>query len=288
MKPILIPLLVGLGISCTQAPAQKLDDKQHVSRQFTLSKSATNSVLAIYNIDGFVNVEGYSGDKVIIEVDQTLSAKTNDVLEEGKKEFKLAFDQNADSVIAYIAEPYDSRPKRNWTRDDRNRRIGYHAHLEFTVKVPYAMNLNVSTVNNGEVTVKDVSGLIQANNVNGAITLTNVKGATKVHTVNGNVIVNYTALPPDQSSYHTINGDIKITYPANFSADCLFKTFQGDFFTDFANVTILPARVTKNEELKGDKTVYKLSKDSQIRIGNGGKTLRFETFNGNVYIKKQS
>lgn len=288
MKPILIPLLAGLGLACTQAPAQKLESKEHISRQFTLSKSAANTVLAVYNINGFIKVEGYSGDKVMIEVDKTISAKTNEVLEEGKQEFKLEFSQNPDTVMAYIAEPYDSRPRRSWNREDRHRRIEYHYDLDFTIKVPYAMNLTVSTVNGGELIIKDVTGSVKANNVNGAITLTNVKGTTKVHTINGNVEANYTAIPPDQSSYYTLNGDIKISYPSGLNADCLFKSFHGDFYTDFQEVKIMPAQVTKNEEQKGDKTVYKLSKESQIRIGNGGQTLRFETFNGSVYIKKQS
>ena len=288
MKTFFIPLLAGLALACTQAPAQKLEFNEHISKQFTLSGAALNSTLAIYNINGSIKVEGYSGDKIMIEVNKTISAKTSELLEQGKQEFKLQFDQTPDSLIAYIAEPYDSRPQRNWNRNNDHHRIDYHYHLDFTVKVPFALNLVVTTVNGGNLSVKDVTGSLNANNVNGAITLTNIKGATKVRTINGNVEANYLAIPPDQSSYYTLNGDIKISYPANLSADCMFKTFQGEFYTDFPDVTVLPSQVTKNEEQKGDKTVYKLSKDSQIRIGNGGKKLRFETFNGNIYIKKQS
>ena len=125
-------------------------------------------------------------------------------------------------------------------------------------------------------------------NVNGAITLTNAKGATKIRTVNGNVEANYTAIPPGQSDYKTLNGDIKITYPANLSADCEFKSFRGEFYTDFPNVESLPVKVIKNQNQKNDKTIYKLNTETSIRIGNGGKTFRFETFNGNIYIKKRS
>lgn len=148
------------------------------------------------------------------------------------------------------------------------------------------MNLAVSTINNGDILVTNVNGFLKANNINGKITLKNIQAATDVRTINGDVTINYTTLPPDNAQYYTLNGNLNISYPVNFSADCEFKTFQGDFYTDFENVEKLPARVTKtvNETEKG--TTHKLSKGSLIRIGSGGKNLKFETFNGNVYIKK--
>lgn len=288
MKITIIPLLVGVVLSCTQATAQKPEFKEHIHKEFSLSKAASGSTLAIYNINGFVKVEGYSGDKVIIEIDKSISAKDEQTLEQGKKEFKLQFDQNTDSVIVYIEEPYDSRPNRNRNRQEKQREIKYHCNLDFTIKVPNQLNLHVATINGGEVTVANVSGTLRAFNVNGPITLTNIKGTTEVRTINGNVVANYLEVPSEKSSYYTLNGDLKISYPPTFSADCEFKTFQGEFFTDFTNTEVLPTRVTKTQENRGDGTVYKLNKDTSIRIGNGGKTFKFETFNGNVYIKKQS
>ncbi len=288
MKFSLIPLLAGVVLSCTQATAQKPEFKEQIHKEFSLSKTASVSTLAIYNINGFVRVEGYSGDKVIIEIDKTISAKDEEALEQGKKEFKLQFNQNADSVIVYIEEPYDSRPNRNKNKQYNHREVRYHYDLDFTIKVPTQLNLHVSTVNGGDVIVANVSGTLRAFNVNGPITLTNIKGTTEVRTINGNVVANYLEVPSEKSSYYTLNGDLKITYPPTFSADCEFKTFQGAFYTDFTNTDVLPTRVTKTQENREGGTVYKLNKDTSIRIGSGGKTFKFETFNGNVYIKKQS
>jgi hypothetical protein len=293
MKHLILPLLMGLVISCAQSVAQSPEHTERVSKEFTLPNANAASVLVIYNINGFIKVEGTTGDKVSFNVNKRLTAKTQEALNEGKKEFKLVFEQRGDTIMAYIAEPFDSRPNRNagprnnW-REHNNKRIDYDFTLDFTVKVPRAMNLRVSTVNRGDVTVTDVAGDLKVNNVNGAIALTNVRGVADVHTVNGNVDINYLASPPDKSSYYTLNGNIRVSYPANLSADLQFKTFQGEFYTDFPEMEILPAQVTKNEERKGDKTMYKLDKTTAIRIGKGGKNLRFETFNGNVYIKKQS
>ena len=288
MMHLIIPALVGLVMSCAQSVAQSTEDKEHIRKEFTLANSAGASTLVIYNINGFIKVEGTSGSKVDFDVDKRITAKNSDALETGKKEFKLQFEQKGDTVFAYIIEPFDSRPNRNNWRDRNDRRIDYDFTLDFTVKVPKEMNLVVSTINRGDVTVTDVAGALKVNNINGAIKMTNARGKTEARTINGNVDANYPTNPPDQSSYYTLNGNINVSYPANLSADLRFKTFQGEFFTDYPEATILPAEVTKNQERKGDKTVYKIDKSTAVRIGNGGKTLRFETFNGNVYIKKQS
>lgn len=288
MKQLIFPALTGLVLACAQSVAQSPHDTEHIRKAFSLPNGAAASVLVIYNINGPIKVEGTSGNGVSMEVDKQLTAKTNDDLEIGKKEFKLAFEQHGDTVIAYIAEPYDSRPNRNRWRDHNDRRIEYDFTLDFTVKVPREMNVHVSTVNRGDVTVRDVSGKLTVNNVNGAIALTNVRGVTKAHTINGNLDASYLASPPEGSSYYTLNGNINVSYPANLSADLQFKTFQGAFYTDFPTAETLPVQVVKTQQQQGDKTVYKLDKTTAIRVGSGGKTLRFETFNGNVYIKKQS
>ena len=169
-----------------------------------------------------------------------------------------------------------------------DRKIEYHFHLDFIIKVPFSVNLHVSTVNGGDLIVNDVTGSLDVSNVNGAIKLTNAKGTSKVRTINGNVEANYLVVPPGESNFKTLNGDIKISYPSSFAADCQFKTFHGEFFTDFPNAETLPVKVIKNEDNKSARTIYKLDTETSIRFGNGGKNYRFETFNGNIYIKKQS
>lgn len=286
MKFYAIPLLAGALLCCARTEAQKLEFEEHVSKEFTM-RNASAGTLAIYNINGFIKVEGYNGSKVLIEVDKKISAKTQEVLDQGKAEFRLEFQEEADSLIAYIANPFDSRPNRN-RRNWDGPKIHYNFELNFTVKVPYSLNLHVSTVNGGDVTVNDVTGALGVHNVNGAIHVANAKGRSVMRTINGNVEVNYLTVPPGESDFKTLNGDIRITYPAALAVNCQFKTFNGNFYTDFPNVEPLPVRVVKNAENLESKTVYKLNTESLIRIGKGGPTYKFETFNGNIYLKKQS
>jgi hypothetical protein len=273
-------MLAGMVFSCANSSAQENKFKEKVHKEFTVS---TNSFVAVYDLDGSIKVEGYEGDKVIIDIEKVISADNNQELEEGKRDTKLGFDQIRDSLIVYTAAPYDTRPNiRN-----QNVNVEYHIHLDYKIKVPKNVSLRLSTVNNGDILVENVNGIIKVNNVNGKITLNNIKAAKDVHTINGDVTINYTSLPPDNSKYYTLNGDLRITYPANFSADCEFKSFQGEFFTDFENVETLPTKVSKITKDDRHGATHKLNKASIIRIGNGEKKLKFETFNGNIYIKKQ-
>jgi hypothetical protein len=285
-KNVRISLLLGWMTCFAQLSMNAQEFKEHSHKEFT--PAGAHPVLAVYNVSGSIKVIGYSGDKVIFDIDKTISAKNSTDLETGKKEFNFQIDQSGDSIEAYITDPEDSRPHFDEGEHWHERRIRYNYNLVFTIKVPFNMNLCVSTVNNGDINVNDVTGKMEVSNVNGSIALSGAKGITNAHTINGNVTVTYTSVPPDASSYNTINGDLRVTYPSSLSADLEFKSLNGNFYTDFADVEILPFKVTKSDEKNDGGTVYKLDKNSKFRFGKGGKTFKFETLNGNVYIKKQS
>lgn len=288
MKNIIVTLIMGMGIICFLPRANAKDFKEHMSKEFSVAGNGSGTYLSIYNISGFIKVEGYGGSKVLLEMDKMISANDDKQLELGKKEFKLGFSQQQDTVMAYIAEPFDSRPRKNWQHNDNRRDIDYHYKVDFTIKVPYGTNLHISTVNEGDITVDNVSGTLNINNVNGGITVKNAKATTRAHTINGNVTVDYLNNPGEASSYYTINGTIRVSYQPGLSADCTFKSMNGEFFTDFTDMQRLPATVSKVENKKGKGAVYKINKITTVRFGKGGRTFNFETLNGNVYIKKQS
>ena len=287
MKRSIIPGQLGLLVllSSGQVWAQKSEFKEQISQEFTLTTDAGRNTFALYNIDGAVSVQGYAGNKVVIEVTKTIRADDAQKLEVGKKEAQLDFYQRNDSVVAYMKAPFDSRPRRNMNSNHDD--IEYRYSFDYVVKVPYQMNLHVSTINHGAVLVQDVAGTMKAYNINGPVTLRNIKGTTTARTINGALEATYAANPPGASSYNTINGPIKVTYPADLSADIHFKAMHGELYTDFPNAETLPAQVTQNKQGTGNGTQYKLTKDTVVRLGKGGKDFRFETINGSVTIKQQ-
>lgn len=283
--PALSALLLLLSSPAGQAQSSPgVESKEHISRVCTLTADAGRSTLALYNISGSVTVQGYTGSQVLVEATKTIRAADAKTLETGKSEAQLGFTQHGDSVAVYLAAPFDSRPNHNNRRSDDHRSIAYDYDFDFVVKVPYQLNLHVSTVNRGAVRVQDVTGTLSVTNVNGPIALSNVKGTTQAHTVNGDVDATYAANPPGASSYYALNGQIRVHYPATLSADMHFKSMHGEFYTDFADAQLLPAHATKNEAGRG--TVYQLTKERAVRIGSGGPALHFETLNGDVTVSQ--
>lgn len=286
MKKIYHLLLAGTVslCACTDLPAQEF--KEHVSKQFTVNAKNTEAVLTVYNIFGSIKVEGYDGDKVLLEIDKKITAKSQDEVDKGKEEFKFEMEQLQDSILVYIATPYDSRPQQNWNRNEDRRSIRYKYYLDLVVKVPQGMRLRVSTVNDGNIQVSNVFGNLHVSNVNGSIDIENAKGITKATTVNGKLNVRYAVNPPAASTYHTINGDITVYYKTNLHAELFFKSMNGSYYTDFDNAEPISNTLVKNGEKNDKGTVYKIVKNAGVKIGNGGKQFHFETLNGNVYIKK--
>ncbi|WP_303311729.1 hypothetical protein [Hymenobacter sp. BT730] len=288
MKPITIFGLIWtlLWLPSCSLQAQDRESTEKINREFTLTGAAGSSTLAVYNIFGSVTVEGYSGNKVVVEATKTIKADNATLLEQGKKEAQMGFEQRGDSLIVFLQGPQDSRPRRN--RNWNNHDIDYEYSFDITVKVPRDMKVNASTVNGGEMLVQDVTGVVQARNVNGPVSVRNVREATVAKTVNGKVEVSLTHAPTQAASYQTINGDIAVSYPANASAELHFKSMHGEMYTDFPQTELLPARVTQNQQREGAGTKYKLNKETAVRLGKGGPDIRLETLNGDVTIKQQT
>ena len=280
-----------LWLFSTPLRAQTQETTEKISKEFTVTGDASRQVLAVYNIFGSVAVEGYAGNKVLLEVTKTLSAPDGTLLETGRKEVQLAFVQRNDSIIAYTAGPHDSRP--NLGLRNRNSRYDhdsprYRYTINYTVKVPTQLNLHVSTVNGGKVTIENVSGTLHAHNVNGGVSIVNARAATDARTVNGNVEVTYARNPAGPCTYHTINGKIVATYLPDLGATVHFKSFNGQMYTDFPKAERMAPLVSQNKQADGGGTKYKISKETAVRLGNGGPDLRFETLNGDVTIKQQT
>lgn len=285
MKKILIPVLAGIGLCFVQFSASAQTYKTHVSKSFDMQ----NGVVGIFNLDGSIKVEGYAGSKVMIEIDETITGENQAALDEGKRDFKLGFDQKGDSLAVYTAYPYDTRPHSYYRHygDDNNRDIHYNIKLVYTVKVPNNVTLFATTVNDGDIAIKNVYGSLKINNVNGGIEILNAKGTTWAHTVNGPLTATYLRNPPGESSYYTLNGELNATFLPDLSADVSFKSMNGQFFTDFDNTQVMPSKVTKTTSRGSSGTTYKLNQTPDVRFGAGGKSYKFETLNGNIYIKKQ-
>jgi hypothetical protein len=264
------------------------------SRTETIKKTAAfkssggTRVLSVENIQGFVHVEAYNGDKVELVAEKKITAKNQADVEKGMREVEVKLIEVADSIYVYVDAPFIFRKQKRSRNiminlDD----IDYEYQVDMTLKVPAKTNLAVSTVNNGDVTVTNVTGDMKVRNVNGPLKLTGVGGKTDASTVNGRIDVFYASNPAADSKFKTINGNVNIYYAPKLNADVSFKSMNGQFYTDLSELEMMPVRVIKNSEGRGEGTVYKIDKMQSYKVGKGGPDLSFETLNGNIYLKKK-
>lgn len=173
--------------------------------------------------------------------------------------------------------------------------------LDLAVLVPAGASLFLSTVTDGDIVVRDLqAGEIEIENTNGEVRLEKVSGPVTVHALNGDIDATLARLDARKaSSFSTFNGDIDVTLPADVKADVRIKSDNGEIFTDFD--LQMGARTERRAGDEGDAAdrprARKYSKGTKGRafgfesamtgtLGGGGPVLRFETFNGNVYIRK--
>ena len=259
--------------------------QETIKKELSFSSISKNNTLIIDNVYGFIQVEMHTGNNIILEVNEQLSARTQSELTKAKNDLQLKTKQLGDTIEIYIEGLCDcncDRRKGHYGWNNCNRDIDYT--YDFKVKVPATINLFLSTVNDGDIRIQNVKGTLKAKNVNGGIFILGAKGATSVHTINGDVEVKYESIPAGNSSYYTLNGDLEVFLPKDLNADMNFKSFNGEFFTDFETRERLPARVVTSNRRSG--TFYKIEDITSVRVGNGGLLLDFETFNGDIFIKK--
>lgn len=269
--------------------------KDRISKELTFESKSDNNVFYLANISGHITVEGYDGDKVMLELERNLYAKTASRLTKAKEEINLGIIDRLDTIIVYMKGPCGEFSNRS--RNKRYQRTGWHYNwnnceynydfkLNFTLKVPKKLNIYLSTVNNGDIKVNNVSGKLNIHNVNGSIALRKVGGETYAHTINGDVDLDYIKAPNEESYYYTLNGDINAYYPKGLKADLTFKTYNGDMFTNIERVEHKPMRL-KQRNTKENGVSFKVDATSVVSVGGGGTLLAFETFNGDVYIKEK-
>jgi len=275
--------------------AQTFSEK--ITKELSFEKPSANNALILANINGSVKVVGYAGDLVLLEATKSIEAKTAPRLQKGKAEIQIGIIDRADTLIVYVRDgcnQFSKNEKRSghsgeegWSYHSQIQhdcQLGYDFTMDFTVKVPSALHLLVSTVNKGDVVVENVTGMVKARNINGGIRLVKLKNEADAHTINGDVDIEYTENPGKDCKFYTLNGNINALFQPSLSANLAFESFNGSLFTNLTRMESLPQEVQETKH--GNGIQYKIS-GNRYQVGNGGPLLNFETFNGNVYLKEK-
>ena len=228
-------------------------------------------------LTGGITVKGYAGKEVVVEA-RTAPADEEE-RPEGKKSGTLKLIPNTSTGLTVEEED-------NTVSVSTGLR-GISRKVDLVIQVPTTCSMKLSTVNDGDIAVENVSGDLEINNTNGSITLKQIAGSAVAQTVNGEVLVVFTRVNPDKAmSFSSLNGDIDVTFPPSIKATVQLKSDQGEIYSDFdVQMQKTAARVDKNEGGKGKFRVT-IEKAMQGTINGGGQEIQFNNFNGSIYIRR--
>ncbi|HEX5432542.1 MAG TPA: DUF4097 family beta strand repeat-containing protein [Bryobacteraceae bacterium] len=183
----------------------------------------------------------------------------------------------------------------------------FSTSADLSIQVPPETSVEVKTFGGGNVSIENISGEIEANNMNGQVNITDVSGSVVAHSMNGKVQVTLNKVAPDKNmSFSTMNGDVDVTLPADTKANFKMRADNGEIYTDFdvkvdsqSSATPPPANApppaTANSGLRDQARALERFARAARRDGGatygtvngGGPEIQFTTFNGRILIHKK-
>ncbi|MEQ6168473.1 DUF4097 family beta strand repeat-containing protein [Ekhidna sp. MALMAid0563] len=245
--------------------------------------NAEKMLVMIHNMNGDVTVEATEGNQVSLDLTIEISASSDDLIDQAKRDLKLGEYIKNDSLVLYMKAPFMRRcDGQQFWGYNMNDGPDYSFKYQYKLKVPKKIAIHAKTVNNGDVLVRNMEGKVMVSNVNGDIEVENVHDLRRASTVNGDVDITFVKAPQMPVKFHTVNGDFTFELPDDFNAQVYFDSMNGDLYTAFDYKRMSP-KVEKSER----NGTFKIGTKTGVEIGSGGPELSFKSINGNVYLKKK-
>ena len=142
----------------------------------------------------------------------------------------------------------------------------------------------------GDVNIKNFSGIVEVTTVEGNITAENIDGEVIASTVDGDIKITFNKLNKDSTLYFsTVDGDIDITFPKGTNADVMARTMEGDVYSGFDGDVIVGKQIddeTATDEPQNTFNNIFQSNYITTRLNGGGQKIYLSTVDGNIYLRK--
>lgn len=276
---------LALLLVASSSPGQNRSDRHRLERDLEATFEATgggHQRLVVDNVHGSITVRSHAGPSVVMQAHETVLAKRPELLERARDEVRLEQTAENGEVVLYVDGPFRDRHDRNSWRGHED--PGYRVAYDFDILVPVGIELDLRTVNDGDIDVEDVGGPVTIRNVNGSIDVRGASGAAQVRTVNGPITIAFDQPASADSSVETINGDVIVSFPPPLDADFFLETMHGELWSAF-EVSGIPttAKLVRDDD---GRHLYRARRDTAVRAGNGGPQIHLKTLNGDVEIRR--
>lgn len=237
-------LSLALGALLLALPAGAADELFQQSYRISPGGS-----LALFNINGPVQVEGWDREEVEIYAVKSAPAHPEDL-----SRVEINVQTAADRIVVRTDYPQDE---------------SVEVTVHYRVRVPRQLRLELLSTVNGHVRVRGVHGAGELRTVNGNVELLDSAGQFNAKTTNGNIRFELRRIgSAGAMSIETVNGSVLLLVPLDSGFDLDVRSRNGSFYSD------LPVTVLGAEDSRGFRG----------RIGRGGASVQVQTVNGGIRV----
>lgn len=158
--------------------------------------------------------------------------------------------------------------------------------VNLVARIPRRADLDLSTVNNGELLVSNISGNLVLDNTNGPITARNISGSVIADSVNATIDVSFDRIAGESPmSFNSVNGDIILGLPADAGAQLHIDGSQGEISSDF-EVEVLPSQPQVRRKEGQNGVEVQVESIIVADVNGGGPVIRLKTLHGDIDIRR--
>jgi hypothetical protein len=270
-----LPLAVAL-LAC---PAAQLSAQAAASDRIVVPLTSPDkpSSVRVQLVNGGITVEAYPGKEIIVVATPDPEDERDSRHSEKAGSAGLRRLPNASLGLTVEEEQNEVRIESNsWNRANNLR-----------LQVPVNTSLKLSCVNDGDISVRGVSGEHELQNVNGSIEITDASGSVVASTTNGEIKVVLSRIDASKAmAFSSFNGDVDVSLPATLKANVRLRSDQGEIYSDF-DVALDRNPPQVREEHSGSRYRIEVQQELRGTIGGGGPEFFFKTFNGDIYLRRK-
>ena len=258
MRILMVPLLAAtLASTGCDLMTASLRAEQTAEWQKSYPITANTSV-DIENVNGKIEVEPSSGTTVEVTATKKARGASDEAAKAALDRITIAEDVSGDHVKIEAKFPHN-----------QGILIGSgNGSVEFHVKVPAGVTAKFATVNGG-VSVRGLSGRVNAETTNGGVTARDVAGQLDASTTNGGLDIDLAKMPDGGVKLECTNGGINVRLPRDAKATISASITNGGIST-----TDLPV------DTSGENSRRRL----EANMNGGGPRLEIQGTNGGIKL----
>lgn len=158
--------------------------------------------------------------------------------------------------------------------------------ISIVARIPRRADLELSTVNDGEILVSNITGNLLLENTNGAITAKNITGSVIAETINDSIDVSFASVDASNAnSLISFNGDINLGLPRGAKVQLHLDSARGEIYSDF-EVEIKPSKPVIERSNEHGGVAVRIESIIIAEINGGGSVIKLKTLNGDINISK--